>query len=169
MSSKIKTLREPLWVFTSLCKTLFLFNQASHLQSEWQGCFQFLVNKLANYGYISKFKVSMETSWWNLCMYVCVYVCTYVYKYGCMYICRYVCMYVCMYICKYVSMYVCLYVYIYIYMYVCLYVCLYVCMDVYMYIFIYVYMYVCMYVCVVVFLEEGPEGPFSRTHRTLGA
>ena len=31
----------------------------------WQGCSQILVKKLANYGWISKFKLSMEASWGN--------------------------------------------------------------------------------------------------------
>ena len=55
------SLHEPLWAFMSLYKPPFLLNLAPPW-SRWQGCSQFLVNKLANYQQTIKFKVSMEAS-----------------------------------------------------------------------------------------------------------
>ena len=56
--------------FGCVCVSVGAFNQAPPPpQSRWQGCSNFLVNKLANYGHILKFKVSIEASWQNTSLY----------------------------------------------------------------------------------------------------
>ena len=123
-SPKISSICGPLQTFKSFAEPfrISIFIESSPRRR--QGWSQFLINKMANCGQISKFMVSIEVSWWHVCMYVYMYLC----KYVCMIVCKYVCIYVCMYVYMYIlCIYVCMYVCKYVCINVCLYICMYIC------------------------------------------